>query len=135
MQQTRLDRWLKEKFVLETHVLTLSKPPHVPGGVELEEQELSLSNRFKYRMVVRDRRELEATLQALADANQTFSTKVLARSTPLRRLFDDPRGSSFTWRVIGGAFTLLLAYIVIYYIPWDQAYRLRDAFEFLRQYT
>jgi hypothetical protein len=135
MQQTRLDRWLKEKFVLETHVLTLSEPPHVPAGVKLEPQELTMSNRFKFRMVVRDRRELERTLQALVDANQTFTTKVLQRKTVLRRVFDDPHGASFTWRMVGYAFGLGIGVLMFLYIPWGQAHRLLEAFEFLRQYT
>lgn len=135
MQQTRLDRWLKEKFVLETHVLTLSEPPHVPAGVKLEPQELTMNNRFQFRMVVRDRRELEATLQALNDANQTFTTKVQPRQTVLRRVLDDPLGSSFTWRVVGYAIGLGIAVLAFLHIPWDQAHRLLDAFEFLRQYT
>lgn len=135
MQQTRLDRWLKEKFVHETHVLTLSEPPFVPRGVKLEEQQVTISNRFKYRMVIRDRRQLEATLQALADTNQTFSTKVEARRTVLRRFFDDSQGGSFTWRLVGYVFWIIVVFIAIYYIPWNQAYRLREAFDFLRQYT
>ena len=135
MQQTRLDRWLKEKFVLETHVLTLSEPPHVPAGVKLEPQELTMSNRFKFRMIVRDRRELERTLQALVDANQTFTTKVQPRKTVLRRVFDDPLGASFTWRVVGYAIGATLAILAYQHIPWHQAHRLLEAFEFLRQYT
>jgi hypothetical protein len=135
MQQTRLDRWLKEKFVLETHVLTLSAPPHVPAGVKLREMESGIGNRFKYSMVIRDRRALEAALQALVDANQTFTTQVQSRKTVLRRVFDDPLGGSFTWRVIGFALGLSLAILGFLYLPWDQAYRILEAFEFLRQYT
>lgn len=134
MQQTRLDRWLKDKFVLETHVLMMSEPPHVPRGVKLEEQELTMNNRFKYRMVVRDRRDLEASLQALVDANQTFSTKVQARKTVWRRVFDDPLGGSFTWRIVGYVIGGFLAVLMFRHIPWDQAYRLNEAFQFLRQY-
>lgn len=134
MQQTRLDRWLKDTFVLETHLLTLSEPPYVPRGVKLEEQELNLKNRFKFRMIIRSRKELELAIQALTDANQTFTTKVLSRQTPLRNLFDNPLGKSFTWRVIGWCTTLSLAYLAIRHIPWDQAYRLGEAFDFLRQY-
>lgn len=135
MQQTRLDRWLKDTFVLETHVLTLSEPPYVPRGVKLEEQELNLKNRFKYRMVIRNRSQLEKTIQALVDSSQTFTTKVQARKTALRNLFDHPLGKSFTWRVIGWCTTLSLIYLAMRYIPWDQAYRLLEAFDFLRQYA
>jgi hypothetical protein len=37
MQLTRLDRWLRERYVYETHVYTLRLPETVPAGVIAEE--------------------------------------------------------------------------------------------------
>ena len=40
MQLTKLDRWLKERFIYETHILTLRLPEReLPEGVEIEDIE------------------------------------------------------------------------------------------------
>ena len=134
MQQTRLDRWLKEKFVMETHVLSLSAPPWIPPGTKLESLEVGIKNRFRYKMVIRKRSDLEKALQSLSDANQTFVTRIESRKVWCRSLFDDPLGRSFTFRVLGLVFLAAIVATLVYYVPWDQAYRLREAFDFLRPY-
>ena len=119
---------------METHVLSLSAPPWIPPGIKLEPLEVGLKNRFRYKMVIRKRADLEKTLQSLSDANQTFVTRVEARKVWCRSLFDDPTGRSFTFRVIGLVFLAVIIAILVYFVPWNQAYRLREAFDFLRPY-
>ena len=134
MQQTALDRWLKEHFVLETHVNCLSAPPYVPSGVKLQTLEINLKNRFRYKMIIRNRKELEKALQALTDANQTFTTQVLPRRSLARLIFDDPNGGSFTYKVLW--LVLLAAGVVslVIYFPWSVVDKLQQAYEFLIQY-
>lgn len=134
MQQTPLDRWLKETFIHETHVFTLSAPPWVPRGTKLRPLEVTIKNRYRYQMVIRNGRDLAKTLQALTDATQTFTTKVESRKTWLRPWFDDPEGGSFTWRVFGLAFGVASFAGIVYLIPWDKVHRLGEAFSFLEQY-
>ncbi len=134
MQQTALDRWLKETFVYETHVFTLSAPPWVPKGVKLRPLETTIKNRYRYSMVIRGRRNLEKALQALTDASQTYSTKVEPRKSLARVWFDASDGGSFTWRVIGLALGLASFVGLVYIMPWDKVHRIGEAFEFLGQY-
>ena len=120
---------------METHVLSLSAPPWIPPGIKLEPLEVGLKNRFRYKMVIRKRADLEKALQSLSDANQTFVTRVESRKVWYRNVFDDPTGSSFTFRVIGLVFLAAIVAVLVYFVPWNQAYRLREAFDYLKKFT
>jgi len=37
MQLTRFDRWLREKYVYETHIHTLRPPESLPAGIQTRE--------------------------------------------------------------------------------------------------
>ena len=52
MQLTRLDRWLKERFIYETHIFTLRLPEGgLPSGVRVEEVEQKKSSDYKHRLI------------------------------------------------------------------------------------
>jgi hypothetical protein len=134
MQQTRLDRWLKERFVHETHVFSLSEPPWVPPGVRLVPLEVTLRNRFRFKMVVRRRSDLDHALAALKAENQTFTTRVEARKVWCRKLLDDPRGGSFTFRIVWLVITVSAVVSAIVFFPRGLLVYVRDAWDFFKQY-
>lgn len=134
MQQTKFDRWLKERFVRETHVFCLSEPPWVPPRVVLEPMEVNLRNRFRYRMVIRSRRHLDQALAALKDQNQTFATRVESRAVWYRRFLDDPRGGSVTFRLLWIALVAGGIACAILFFPKGLLQQLGEIFGFFKKY-
>ena len=54
MQLTRLDRWLRARFVNGTHVYTLRPPMVLPGGIRHEELPQNAASRFRHRYIARN---------------------------------------------------------------------------------
>ena len=61
MQLTRLDRYLRERFVYETHVYTLRLPESIPAGTIAEELPDTPGRKFRHRfiLITEDPREAE----------------------------------------------------------------------------
>jgi len=96
MQLTRLDRWLRERFVYETHVYTLRLPEAVPPGVIAEELPESPGRRFKHRFIVRSDAAVQRLIDQLREGNQMFTTRVVDREAWYVPLIA-PHGKSITW--------------------------------------
>lgn len=98
MQLTRIDRWLKEKFVYEIHILTLRNSENVPRGVLEIELPEKPGRRFKYLYKTSDADAAERLLSDLKENNQMFSTKVVDKDAWWVQ-FIAPEGKSPTWYV------------------------------------
>lgn len=111
MQLTRLDRWLREKFVHETHVYTLRLPEQIPAGILVEELPDVPGRKFKHRFIVRKSSAADALISALKENNQMFTTRVVDREAWYVPLVA-PKDKSITWWLIwviltmAGAFAL-----------------------------
>lgn len=106
MELTRFDRWLRERFVYETHVYTLRPPESVPAGVIAEELPESPGRKFKHRFILRNDRAVEALIGQLRDNNQMFTTRVVDREAWYVPLIA-PQGKSVTWWLVWLAFTMV----------------------------
>jgi hypothetical protein len=107
MQLTRIDRWLKETFVYETHILTLrptEKTPKKMRRVDLEEKP---GRRFKHLYITDQQKVAEAFLNELKNNNRMFSTKVVDKDAWWVD-FVAPEGKSPTWYVVS-VFLLMAA--------------------------
>ncbi len=80
MQLTRFDRWLRERFVYETHVYTLRPPEQIPPGIVCHELPETPGRNYRFRFVARQPRPAENLICALKDNNQMFATRVVERS-------------------------------------------------------
>lgn len=80
MHLTRLDRWLRERFVHETHVYTLRPPDEIPAGLVCEELPEAPGRNFRFRFVARRPEPAAALITRLKDNNQMFTTRVVDRS-------------------------------------------------------
>jgi len=96
MQLTRLDRWLRERFVYETHIYTLRLPEAVPPGVIAEELPESPGRRFKHRFILRSDAAVQALIEQLREGNQMFTTRVVDREAWYVPLIA-PHGKSISW--------------------------------------
>ncbi len=99
MQLTRFDRWLRKRFIYETHIYTLSPPAGVPRGVRSVPLPDQPGRRFNHLFVARDERLADSFIARLKADNQMFATRVVNRKTWLAPLIA-PEGKSFTWKCI-----------------------------------
>jgi len=106
MELTRFDRWLRERFVYETHVYTLRPPESVPAGVIAEELPESPGRKFKHRFILRSDRAVEALIEQLRESNQMFTTRVVDREAWYVPLIA-PQGKSVTWWLVWMALTMV----------------------------
>jgi hypothetical protein len=96
MQLTRIDRWLKEKFVYEIQILTLRQAEEIPKGMREIEIPEKPGRRFRYLYKTRNAKAAEKFLSDLKEHNQMFSTKVVD-SDAWWVQFVAPEGRSVTW--------------------------------------
>ena len=118
MQLTQFDRWLREKFIYRTHIYTMRLPETgVPSQVLVEELEVSATRRYKYRLIVNAKRDLEQLLSALREGNQMFATRVV-ETNPWYKPIIAPKGKSFFFRVFwwGIAVLAVLTVLVLGYL-------------------
>ena len=99
MQLTRLDRYLRERFVYETHVYTLRLPDSIPAGAIAEELPESPGRKFRHRFILRNDKAVGALIESLRNGNQMFTTRVVDREAWYVPLLA-PKGKSVTWWLI-----------------------------------
>jgi hypothetical protein len=102
MQLTRLDRYLRERFVYETHVYTLRLPESIPAGAIAEELPETPGRKFRHRFILRNDKAVGALIESLRNGNQMFTTRVVDREAWYVPLLA-PKGKSVTWWLIWAA--------------------------------
>lgn len=113
MQLTRLDRWLRQRFVYETHVYTLRPPESLPPGVIAEELPESPGRRFKHRFILRSEDAVTTLIEQLREGNQMFTTRVVDREAWYVPLIA-PQGKSITWWFIWLAITGVAVFALVH---------------------
>ncbi len=98
MQLTRIDRWLKEKFVYEIQILTLREAGDVPGGIRHIDLPEKPGRRFRHLYTTSNASAAERLLESLKEQNQMFTTKVVDKEGWYVQ-FIAPEGKSPTWYV------------------------------------
>jgi hypothetical protein len=99
MQLTRIDRWLKDKFVYEIQILTLRAYEDVPKGVKEVELPEKPGRRYKFLYTTGNSAAADKLLTGLKEGNQMFSTKVVDKEAWWVQ-FIAPEGKSATWYVV-----------------------------------
>jgi len=96
MQLTRFDRWLKETFVYQIQILTLSPCENVPKGVKVTELPEKPGRRFKHLYTTGSNEAADKLLAELKEGNQMFTTKVVEKEAWWVE-FIAPADKSVTW--------------------------------------
>ncbi len=99
MQLTPFDRWLREKFVYQTHVLTLRPPPSLPKGIRTANLPDAQGARYKHLFIARSGKAADALIRQLKADGQMFMTRVVDRDAWFVPLIA-PKGKSPTWWLI-----------------------------------
>src|SRR5687767_3514988 len=113
MQLTRLDRYLRERFVYETHVYTLRLPESIPAGTIAEELPDSPGRKFRHRFILRNDKAVGALIANLRNSNQMFTTRVVDREAWYVPLIA-PNGKSVTWWLIWAVVAAMGVFGLVY---------------------
>ena len=108
MQLTRIDRWLRERFVYEIHVYTLRPPEQIPQGIVCHELPEAPGRTYRFRFVARQPKPAEHLITFLKDNNLMFTTRVVERSAWYVP-FIAPKDKSIVFWLIWSALTTVAA--------------------------
>jgi hypothetical protein len=113
MQLTHFDRWLREKFVYQTHIYTLSLPEFIPKGIRAAKNPNTAGIRYNHLFVASNRKSENAFIRQLKENNQMYTTRIVDRNAWYVPLIA-PAQKSPSWRLISllvistGLFFLLI---------------------------
>ncbi len=136
MQLTRFDRWLRRRFVYETHVQTLRMPEEVPPKIRMIELPEVPGKRFRYLFIIRDDRIAESFVRQLKAENLMCSTSVVDREGwHVKWVAPEDRSVFWTiaWLIVGSiAGFFAVRYIYSLVTNPEVMEMFRDAFKTLR---
>ena len=112
MQLTRIDRWLREHFVYETHVFTLRVPPRLPGGVIAQDLPDTPGRTYRHRFIARDPKRARQLIRTLKQNNQMFATRIVDRNAWYVPLIA-PKDKSLVYWLLWVFITAALAYTIV----------------------
>jgi len=108
MQLTKLDRWLKERFIYETHIFTLRLPEReLPSGVRVEDVEQNKGGDYRYRIMIKDNEIAENVTRMLKEDHIMHAVHVVEGGNWYNQRIA-PEGKSFTYRWILRFFSLIM---------------------------
>jgi hypothetical protein len=111
MQLTRFDRWLREKFVYETHIHTLRAPETLPSGIQAVELPEVPGKRYKHLFIASDSRVADELIRQLKENSQMYTTQVVDRDAWYVP-FIAPKEKSVTWWL----FSVFLMAVGIFFV-------------------
>jgi hypothetical protein len=115
MQLTRFDRWLREKYVYETHIHTLRPPESIPKGVQTVEIPDVPGKRYKHLYVAGSSRLADALIEELKANSQMYTTQVVDRKSWYVP-FIAPKNKSVTWWLISCVVITISVFTVLIYL-------------------
>ena len=114
MQLTKLDRWLKERFIYETHILTLRLPEGgLPAGVKLKEIDSVKSGDYRFKLIIKDNDLADEVLTILKKNRLMYSTHIIEGKHWYNQRIA-PEGRSFTYQWIFRFITVVIACVAIW---------------------
>ena len=129
MQQTKLDRWLREKYAYITHVYCNTKPASIPDNVESKELNAESGVPFRYQLSSIHSSAISGLVKQLESENITYTSRVADRQRWYSRWINNPK-KSFSYRVFWVALLfagLLFAVSPVPRLAWQ--YLSEDAVE------
>lgn len=115
MQLTRFDRWLREKFVYETHIQTLRPPEQIPSGVRVVEIPDVPGKRYKHLFVADSSKLADELIGHLKENGQMYTTQIVDRDTWYVP-FIAPKDKSVTWWLISVVVISITVFFVLLYV-------------------
>lgn len=123
MQLTKLDHWLKQRFIHETHIFTMRLPKRrLPFGVSKRKVDAQKRGDYTKKLIVRNNKTAEKVLELLKKEQIMYATHVVEGKHWYNNLIA-PVGKSFTYQTIGRvALVLTLCYAAygLYLLSQDE---------------
>ena len=111
MQLTRFDRWLRERFVYETHIYTMRPAEELPQGVMGEDLPEAPGRRFRHRYVARKPEMVTSLIDSLKTNNMMFATRVIDRTAWFVPIIA-PKNKSITYWLLWTIITVIVSFSV-----------------------
>ncbi len=115
MQLTRFDRWLREKYVYETHIHTLRPPESLPHGIRAVDIPDVPGKRYKHLFVANSSKLADELIRQLRENSQMYTTQIVDRDdwyVP----FLAPKDKSVTWWLISMVVITIAVFFVLLYV-------------------
>ncbi len=115
MQLTRFDRWLREKYVYETHIHTLRLPESLPAGIQTRDIPDVPGKRYKHLFVASRSSAADQLISQLKQDSQMYTTQIVDRNdwyVP----FIAPKNKSVTWWLFSMAIILISVFFALVYL-------------------
>lgn len=115
MQLTRFDRFLREKFVYQTHIQTLRPVEELPKGVRAVNLPDAPGKRYKHLYIAKSTKAADALINHLKENGQMYTTQVMDRDAWFVP-FIAPKEKSVTWWLISTAFITTCVFFALVYL-------------------
>jgi hypothetical protein len=115
MQLTRFDRWLREKFVYETHIQTLRPPEFIPNGIRAVELPDAPGKRYKHLFIARSAATADEFIRQLKENSQMYNTQIVDRDAWFVPLIA-PKEKSVTWWLISVVVISTCVFFILLYL-------------------
>jgi hypothetical protein len=115
MQLTRFDRWLREKFVYETHIHTLRPPQSIPAGIRTVEIPHIPGKRYKHLFVADSSELADALISQLREDSQMYTTQIVDKQSWYVP-FIAPKDKSVTWWLFSAAVITVSVFFALIYL-------------------
>ena len=115
MQLTRFDRWLREKFVYETHIRTLRPPESLPKGIRRVEMPDKPKGRYPHLFVSTSSRAADELISQLRENCQMHTTQIVDRKSWLTPLLA-PKHQSVSWWLFSAILISAGAFFALIYL-------------------
>jgi len=115
MQLTRFDRWLREKFVYETHIHTLRLPECIPAGIRPVELPEAPGKRYKHLFIAKSSRAADELIRQLKEDSQMYTTQIVDREAWFVP-FIAPKEKSVTWWLVSVFLIAVSSFFVLLYL-------------------
>lgn len=115
MQLTRFDRWLREKYVYQTHIQTLRPPETIPAGIHAEELPDSPGKRYKHLFIANSSKAADELIRQLKENSQMYTTQIVDRDAWYVP-FIAPKDKSLTWWLFSVFFISVASFFILLYL-------------------
>ena len=115
MQLTRFDRFLREKFVYQTHIQTLRPVEPLPSGIHAVNLPDAPGKRYKHLYIAKRVKAADALIACLKENGQMYTTQIVdsdAWFVP----FIAPKEKSVSWWIISAVTFLTFIYFALLYL-------------------
>jgi hypothetical protein len=115
MQLTRFDRWLREKYVYETHIHTLRPPETLPDGILTVDIPDIPGKRYKHLFVARSSKHADALIAQLKQNSQMYTTQIVDREAWYVP-FIAPKDKSLSWWLFSVVIISICSFFALLYL-------------------